>query len=248
MAVSSPAVRGRGRCGLLRGLWRRAYAAVFAVRLAMMLSSAVKFAVMSRRWTVPDIIDVAVADRRATRVVSDEMRSRTEEGNMAVQDVPERSPHPSDDYASETLVGAAAAVLAGARRDIPQDFLAELFGRAVPDDLERYSPEELAGIAEQSWSFLLRAQAGAPKIAFDAASRRTTASPCSKFSTTTCRSWSIRCSASSASAALDIRLLVHPVFTVERDEARQADRLQGHAHGGRPPRKLHPHSCRRRGR
>ena len=36
---------------------------------------------------------------------------------------------------------------------------------------------------------------------------------------TICRSWSIRCSASSASEALDIRLLVHPVFTVERDEA-----------------------------
>ncbi len=65
---------------------------------------------------------------------------------MAVQNIPRPHENPS----KETLVGAATAVLAGRRRDIPLDFLAELYGRAVPDDLERYSPEELAALAEQS--------------------------------------------------------------------------------------------------
>ena len=84
---------------------------------------------------------------------------------MAVQNIP----RPHEDPSKETLVDAATAVLAGRRRDIPLDFLTELYGRAVADDLDRYSPEELAALAEQSWSFLLERKPGAPKIAFTSA-------------------------------------------------------------------------------
>ena len=77
---------------------------------------------------------------------------------MNVQDVP-RGDAPRDDrrdgdYASVALIGEAGALLAQRRRDIPDDFLAKLFGLAVPQDLERYTAAELAGIAERSWSFL----------------------------------------------------------------------------------------------
>jgi len=81
---------------------------------------------------------------------------------MNVQDIP----RPEDDAAAQTLIETAAALLAERRRDIPPDFLAKLFGHAVPDDLERYRPEELAGIAEHAWSFLQQRKPGAPKIAF----------------------------------------------------------------------------------
>ena len=81
---------------------------------------------------------------------------------MAVQNIP----RPQDDQARESLAAAAAAVLAGRRRDIPRDFVVELYARAAPDDLERCSPDELADIAEQSWSFLLQRPPAAPKVAF----------------------------------------------------------------------------------
>ena len=67
-------------------------------------------------------------------------------------------------------------------------------------------------------------------------------SRCSKSSTTICPSWSIRCSANSANAALDIRLLVHPVFTVERDEAGRLTAFKGTRKGeGRRESFIHIH-------
>src|SRR6516165_220460 len=81
---------------------------------------------------------------------------------MAVQNIP----RPEQEVVRESLVGAAAAVLGARRRDIPGDFVLELFARTAPDDLERCNPEQLAGIAEQSWSFLLQRPPAVPKIAF----------------------------------------------------------------------------------
>ena len=75
-------------------------------------------------------------------------------------------PRVEESEAGQTLVEAAASVLAARRSDIPRDFLIELFERAAPDDLIHCSPEELAGIGEQSWSFFLQREAGAAKIAF----------------------------------------------------------------------------------
>ncbi len=60
---------------------------------------------------------------------------------MNVQDIPRGG----DDYASVALIDAATALLAKRKPDIPTDFLAKLFGLAAPDDLARYSAEELAG-------------------------------------------------------------------------------------------------------
>ena len=76
-------------------------------------------------------------------------------------------PGTTDDHASAALIDAAAAILAKRRRDIPDDFLAKLFGLAVPEDLQRYTANELAAIAEQSWSFLAERKAGEAKIRFE---------------------------------------------------------------------------------
>ena len=46
---------------------------------------------------------------------------------MAVQNIP----RPQDDQARESLAAAAAAVLAGRRRDIPREFVLELYARAA---------------------------------------------------------------------------------------------------------------------
>ncbi len=66
---------------------------------------------------------------------------------------------------------------------------------------------------------------------------------------TTCRSWSIRCSANSPSAVSIFGSWRIPVFTVERDAADGSFSFRGDTQRRRPARKLHPHSCRRhRGR
>src|SRR6516165_3585780 len=90
---------------------------------------------------------------------------------MNVQDVPRddtsRDGQRDGDYASVALIGEAGALLAKRRRDIPEDFLAKLFGLAVPQDLERYTAAELALIAERSWALLQERPAGAAKISFE---------------------------------------------------------------------------------
>jgi glutamate dehydrogenase len=133
---------------------------------------------------------------------------------MNIQDSPRRA----GDYESVALVEAATILLAKRNGEIPKDFLTKLFGLAVPEDLERYTAEELASIAEQSWSFFAERQNGVPKLRFEPAAAMTGTSVLeiinddmpflvdSVVSELTQR-------------GIDIRLFVHPVFFVERDPA-----------------------------
>ena len=141
---------------------------------------------------------------------------------MAVQNIP----RPDDEQARESLVGAAAAVLAARRRDIPGDFVVELYARAAPDDLERCSPEELAGIAEQSWSFLLQRPPAAPKVAF-APRPSSPAIAVLEILNDDMPFLVDSVLGELGEHALDIRLLVHPVFMVERDEAGRLTAFKG---------------------
>ncbi len=156
------------------------------------------------------------------------------------------SPHRSDDRAG--LVARSApppSLLAERRRDIPPDFLAAAATATPrPTILPVTAPDELAAIAEQAWSFLAERKPGAAKIRFDAGAADARASRCSKSSMTTCRSWSIRCSANSTSAASTSGSWSHPVFTVERDAAGKLVAFKGARKADGAARKLHPHSCR----
>jgi len=136
------------------------------------------------------------------------------------------TPRNGNDYASVALIDATAALLAKRQPDIPNDFLAKLFGLAVPEDLGRYSAEELAGIAEQSWSFLAERTAGVAKIRFEpTASPRGTAMleivnddmPFLVDSVV----------GELNQRGLDIRLFVHPVFAVERNPAGKLVNFKG---------------------
>jgi glutamate dehydrogenase len=141
---------------------------------------------------------------------------------MAVQNIP----RPDDADSRETLVGAAAAVLSARRRDIPGDFLLELYARAARDDLERYSPAELAGIAEQSWSFLLQRPPTAPKIAVTPL----LVSPSVAVLDILNDDMPFLVDSvlgELSERGLDLRLVVHPVFTVERDDAGRLTAFKG---------------------
>jgi len=141
---------------------------------------------------------------------------------MNVQDIPRRG----DDYTGVALIAAAAAVLAKRNRDIPEDFLAKLFGLAVPEDLQRYSAEELAAIAATSWSFLADRKASEPKLRFEPADAPRGTSVLEIVND------DMPFLVDSVLAelnrrGLDIRLLVHPVFVVERDLAGRLAKFNG---------------------
>ena len=141
---------------------------------------------------------------------------------MAVQNIP----RPEEDPPRETLVPSATSLLAGRRRDIPADFLTELYGWAVPDDLERCNPEELSAVGEQSWSFLLERKPNAAKIAFTPA--RTARNLAVLEILTDDMPFLVDLVLGEVSErGLDIRLLVHPVFTVERDDAGRLTAFKG---------------------
>jgi len=65
--------------------------------------------------------------------------------------------------AARALIDQAAAALAPRRSDIPESFVAQLYGRVVPEDVLCYAASDLALLAERAFDFLAERQPGAPK-------------------------------------------------------------------------------------
>jgi glutamate dehydrogenase len=141
-------------------------------------------------------------------------------------------PRSAEEDASQALIGAASAALAQRRADIPGIFLAQLFGLAAPEDLVRYTADELAAIAERSWSLLAERSLGAPKIRLEPA-------PIARnISVLEIVNDDMPFLLDSVvgelnQRALDIRLLVHPVFGVERDASGRLTAFEGAVKGER---------------
>ncbi len=156
---------------------------------------------------------------------------------MAVQNIP----RPEDKAASQTLIGEAAALVAARWRDFPPDFFAALYGRAAPDDLERYRPEELAAIGEQAWTFLSERKPGTAKIAFSPA-RLSPDVAVLEILNDDMPFLVDSVLGELSERGVDIRLLVHPVFAVERDEAGRLTAFKGVRKGeGRRESFIHVH-------
>src|SRR6202166_1457287 len=156
---------------------------------------------------------------------------------MNVQDFPQNV----DDGNGQALIAAAATVLAQRRHDIPATFLAELLGSAMPGDLQRYEPDELAAIAERSWSLFAARKAGAPEISFEPAPVTRAVSVLDIVNDD--MPFLLDSVVGELNQrGLDIRLLVHPVFTVERDAAGTLTAFKGVARdGGRHESFIHIH-------
>ena len=72
-----------------------------------------------------------------------------------------------EERAARARIDAAAKLLRGGKSDVPDDFVALLFGRAAPEDLVGYEAAELAALAREAWAFLATRKPGAPKIRFE---------------------------------------------------------------------------------
>ncbi len=156
---------------------------------------------------------------------------------MAVQNIP----RPTDEGASQTLIAEATALAAGRWRDFPPDFFAALYGRAPPDDLERYRPEELAAIGEEAWTFLSERRPGTAKIGFTPA-RLTPGVTVLDVLNDDMPFLVDSVLGELSERGVDIRFLVHPVLTVERDEAGRLTAFNGIRKGeGRRESFIHIH-------
>src|SRR5712675_520629 len=81
---------------------------------------------------------------------------------QAIVDRPDR-----EDRAARARIDAAAKLLRGGKSDVPDDFVALLFGRAAPEDLVGYEAAELAALAREAWAFVATRKPAAPKIRFE---------------------------------------------------------------------------------
>jgi glutamate dehydrogenase len=78
-----------------------------------------------------------------------------------------RTPGNDVDSDARRIIEQAAAALAGGRLKIPDSLLAQLFARAVPEDVVHYSATDLAMLGERAWEFLSQRQPGTPKVRFE---------------------------------------------------------------------------------
>ncbi|MGZ5814502.1 MAG: NAD-glutamate dehydrogenase, partial [Xanthobacteraceae bacterium] len=139
---------------------------------------------------------------------------------MAAADLPG-----SDEELAEAALSAAAEQLLGdSHREIPADFVAEIFAHAVPEDLLHYDPRQLAELAADAWSLLAVRKPGVPNIRLDTVGPGEVRERRRNESVLEIVNDDMPFLVDSVLAELadrgvDVRFVVHPVLTVERDKA-----------------------------
>jgi glutamate dehydrogenase len=133
-------------------------------------------------------------------------------------------PGSEEEGAAYAAIEQAGVALAGARNDIPAGFVARLYGRAVPEDVVRYGPTDLAALAGRAWDFLSVRQPGAPKIRCetvrlqDSGERKTVS--VIEIANDDMPFLLDSVMGELADRRLVVRLVAHPVFGVRRDGGR----------------------------
>ena len=69
-----------------------------------------------------------------------------------------------EDNAARAVIAQAGTILSGRRPDVPATFIEQLYGRAVPEDVAHYAPDDLAALAERAYDFIADRTSGVPKI------------------------------------------------------------------------------------
>jgi glutamate dehydrogenase len=122
-----------------------------------------------------------------------------------------------DEQQAAALIAAADALVVR-QGNMPEDFVDALFGRAAPEDLLRYRPEDLATLATQAWAALAERQPGAPKIRLGTAvGAGLTSLGVLEIVNDDMPFLVDSILGELAERGVEIRLVVHPVFGVERD-------------------------------
>src|SRR5262249_19535858 len=129
------------------------------------------------------------------------------------------------------LIAAAGNILRSDNREVPEDFIAALFAHAVPEDLMRYDPRQLAELAANAWSLLAVRKPGVPKIRLDTPDRaghqRLRNDSVLEIINDDMPVLVDSVLAELAECGIEVRSVVHPVLTVVRDEAGRLTAFKG---------------------
>jgi len=142
-----------------------------------------------------------------------------------------------EERSARRLIEQTATILAGLHGDMPESFAVQLFRHAAPEDLIRYDPHDLAALAKEAWRFLKERKANTPKIRCEA---REGASGTARTRTVTVIEIlnndmpflldSVLGELTEQS--IDVKLVVHPILSVERDSAGNLIGFHGQNAGG----------------
>jgi glutamate dehydrogenase len=129
-----------------------------------------------------------------------------------------------DERAARRLIEQAGTIVTGLYGDMPESFTAQLFARAAPEDLTRYEPRELAALAEEAWAFLKERKPGTPKVRLESRPGPIGAEHIKTVSIVEIVNDDMPFLLDSimnelTELGVEVRLVVHPIFTVERDNA-----------------------------
>ena len=130
-------------------------------------------------------------------------------------------PDIAEETAARALITEAGAALGQRRPVVPPTFVAQLYGRAVPEDVVHYAAADLAQLAERAWDFLRERKPGVPKIRCETV-RLTGADGQRSVAVVEIVNDDMPFLVDSvmgelADRKLTVRLVAHPVFGVRRD-------------------------------
>jgi glutamate dehydrogenase len=128
-----------------------------------------------------------------------------------------------EERAGRRLIEQAGTILNGLRGDLPGNFAPLMFAGVSPEDLVRYEARELAELAEAAWLFLQQRKPGPPKIRFESRTGPMGAERIKSVSIIEMINNDMPFLLDSVMAELtqqgvDVRFVLHPIFTVERDQ------------------------------
>jgi len=146
---------------------------------------------------------------------------------MAAADLPGTD----EERAEAALIAAAGNILRSENREVPEDFVAALFAYAVPEDLMRYDPRQLAELAANAWSLLAVRKPGVPKIrleAFDPAGHERPRNDSVLEIVNDDMPFLVdSVLAELAERGIEVRFVAHPVLSVVRDAAGRLTAFKG---------------------
>jgi len=127
-----------------------------------------------------------------------------------------------EERAGRKLIHQAATILTGLRGDMPESFTAQLFARGAPEDLVRYEARELASLAEDAWLFLKERAPDTAKVRCESRTGPIGAERIKTVSVIDIANDNMPFLLDSvmselAEQGIDVRLVVHPIFAIERD-------------------------------
>jgi glutamate dehydrogenase len=135
-------------------------------------------------------------------------------------------PGSEEEAAARAVIEQAGSALAARRSDIPATFVAQLYARALPEDVARYAAADLAELSERAFEFLGERAPGAPKIRCDTLRLQASGQPKSvsviEIANDDMPFLVDSVMGELADRRLDVRLVVHPVFNVRRQQGKLA--------------------------